>query len=326
MEQDAPTQAEEERQNPVKPSPRRLGAGLAGVASLALAGSIVLLPGFGLFIAPIALLPVLQQIPAGRSTSAAWGWVVAGLVLILLAGGGTIWAVVLGAYVFVVVLPALSIEAWLRFDWSQARWLAVSAAMATVISLGVVAVLVQPADPVSGTAAAIQEPFDDLAEMSGSAGVSKVDLYRELDRLEVGLKWIAPSFPVSYLILVLFWARPRLDILGLKLPTVAFEEFSNDEFLPWAFAIAGMGTLALGGTFRWVAINLLMTVVILYFAQGLAIIRAHLARWIGRGWLVRWGLGLLCLQMPIAVLVAALGIVDSFYRLRPQPDNGGGNP
>jgi hypothetical protein len=65
-------------------------------------------------------------------------------------------------------------------------------------------------------------------------------------------------------------------------------------------------------------------VLILYFVQGLAIIRAHLARWIGRGWLVRWGVVLLCLQGPIPVLVTALGVADNFHPLRPRVDDDGG--
>jgi hypothetical protein len=37
--------------------------------------------------------------------------------------------------------------------------------------------------------------------------------------------------------------------------------------------------------------------------------------------LVRWGIGLLSIQLPI--LVAALGLVDSFFELRqPANDNG----
>jgi hypothetical protein len=67
------------------------------------------------------------------------------------------------------------------------------------------------------------------------------------------------------------------------------------------------------------ALNALIAVLILYFVHGLAIIRAHLARFVGRGWLVRWGVVLLCLQVPLPLLVAALGLGDSFFQLRPRP-------
>ncbi|MCP4898713.1 MAG: DUF2232 domain-containing protein [bacterium] len=325
MEPDAQPQAELEHRESVKPPPRRLSAGVAGVASLALAASLVVLPGFGLLVAPLALIPVLQQVPAGRTTAMAWSWVVAGLIVVILAGGGATWAVILGAYLFVVVIPAVSVEAWSRYGWSQGRWIALNSAFMAALSLLVVALMALPEDPLTYTAAVMQGPFDEIAEMSGSAGVPKAELYREIDRLEASLKWIMPSVPIGYLVLILFWVRPRLAILGLKVPAVAFEEYSSDEMLPWAFVATGVGTLLLDGTPRWIAINLLMTVMILYFAHGLAIIRAHLARWVGRGWFVRWGLGLLCLRMPIPVVVAALGIVDSFYRLRPRKDTGGGN-
>ncbi len=80
----------------------------------------------------------------------------------------------------------------------------------------------------------------------------------------------------------------------------------------------------LSGTARWVALNLLVSVLALYFIHGLAIIRAHLARWIGRGWLVRWGVAFVALQMPLPAVVALLGLVDAFRPLRPQPNEDGG--
>jgi hypothetical protein len=129
---------------------------------------------------------------------------------------------------------------------------------------------------------------------------------------------------MGYLVVVLFWMRPRLPLLGLPVKVAPFEEYRNDEWLAVLFVLAGGGTLLFGGTLRWIAINLLVTVLILYFVQGLAMIRAHLARWFGRGWLVRWGVVLLCLQIPIPLLVAALGVADSFHPLRPQVDDDGG--
>jgi len=135
---------------------------------------------------------------------------------------------------------------------------------------------------------------------------------------------VLPSVPVAYLVAVLFWVRPRLPVLGLPVEVGDFEAYRNDDWLAAAFVIGGVGTLLLSGIARWAAINLLVVVLILYFVQGLAMIRAHLARWIGRGWLVRWGVVLLCVQGPMPLLVAALGVADSFHPLRPQPDNNGG--
>ena len=51
----------------------------------------------------------------------------------------------------------------------------------------------------------------------------------------------------------------------------------------------------------------------------------------GRPWtgdrvarLVRWGIALLCLQGPLPLVVATLGIADSFRSLRPRVDDDGG--
>jgi hypothetical protein len=104
----------------------------------------------------------------------------------------------------------------------------------------------------------------------------------------------------------------------------AFEEYRNDDWLAAGFALAGLGTLFLAGTPRWIAVNVLIAVLILYFVQGLAMIRAHLARWLGKGWLVRWGVALLCLQGPLPLVVAALGIADGFFELRPRTGDDGG--
>ena len=116
-----------------------------------------------------------------------------------------------------------------------------------------------------------------------------------------------------------------LQLLGLPMSTKSFEEYRSEEWLPAAFAVTGISTLLLSGTARWVAVNLLGAVLALYFIHGLAIIRAHLARWIGRGWFVRWGLVFLCLPLPIPVLVSTLGLADSFFELRPQVNETGGN-
>ena len=92
------------------------------------------------------------------------------------------------------------------------------------------------------------------------------------------------------------------------------------------FALSGLGALFLSGSLRWVALNLLIAVLLLYFVQGLAMIRAHLARWLGRGWFVRWGVALMCIYPPMPILVAALGVADSFFPLRPTASDDGGNP
>ena len=108
------------------------------------------------------------------------------------------------------------------------------------------------------------------------------------------------------------------------MPVEPFELYRGDEWLAAGFAVGGLGTVFLEGTPRWLAVNLLIAVLMLYFVQGLAMIRAHLARWVGRGWLVRWGVALLCLQGPLPLVVAALGIADGFFPLRPRIGDDGG--
>ena len=155
-------------------------------------------------------------------------------------------------------------------------------------------------------------------------GLAEGEVELALDAAERMVAWILPAIPIAYLVAVLFWARPRLALLGYPMASGPFEDYRNDEWLAAVFAISGIGTLVLQGTPRWVALNILVAVLILYFVQGLAIIRAHLARWIGRGWLVRWGVVLLSLQVPMPLFVAALGVADSFHSLRPRVDDDGG--
>jgi hypothetical protein len=166
-----------------------------------------------------------------------------------------------------------------------------------------------------------------MSELYASAGMQESEIERMLITIEPAGPLIAlllPTAPVAYFVVVLFWVRPRLPLLGLPVSVGEFEQYRNDEWLAALFACSGIGTLLLSGTFRWVALNLLALTLILYFVQGLAMIRAHLARWFGRGWLVRWGVALLCLQGPMPLLVATLGIADSFHSLRPRTDDDGG--
>jgi hypothetical protein len=223
----------------------------------------------------------------------------------------------------VVVLPILTIEIWQRFRWSEGRWVAVAAMLAVVGSLVASAVTVLPQAPVEGTAVHLREAIDSWEEASAEAGLPRGQSELQLDLFERLFSWVLPSLPVAYLVMVLFWIRPRLVVLGFPMEISTFEEYRSEEWLPAGFAVAGIATVALAGTARWVALNVLVAILILYFVHGLAIIRAHLVRWLGRSWAVRWGVGLLCLQPPVPVLVAALGLADSFFRLRPQTQGDG---
>lgn len=299
-------------------SRRSLGALGSGLVSLLLYGSLFVLPLVGLLVAPLGLIPVLQYSARHTSGVAAWGWVAALLGVTAAAGGGTAGLVFFAGYVTVIVLPALAVEWWRRAGWSDGRWAAAAGFAGLVFVLAAVVGLAWPQAPVPWTTAWLRTAGEQALQLYQKLGVSRGGLQLALDASERNLTWILPALPVTYLVTILFWVRPRLPLLGFAWKPVPFEEYRNDDWLPVTFVLGGIGTLALAGTGRWVAVNVLATVLILYFVQGLAIIRAHLVRYLGRGWFVRWGIALLCLQVPLPVFVAALGIADSFFSLRPR--------
>ncbi len=302
----------------------RLGAASSGLVALLLVGALFAIPLLGLLIAPLALLPVVHFQAGGRHGFRAWGPVVGLLGVASAAGMAAIALPLLAAYVLLVVLPAVSIEAWARWGWSEGRWAAVATLTATVLVLIVVAGVAAPQTPMDAVSSWLRTAAMDASEMYAAWGLAEGEVELALDAAERMASWVLPSMPVAYLVIVLFWVRPRLPLLGYPMAAGAFEDYRNDEWLAAVFAITGIGTLALQGTARWAVLNLLVVVLILYFVQGLAIIRAHLARWIGRGWLVRWGVVLLSLQVPMPLFVAALGVADSFHSLRPRVDEDGG--
>jgi hypothetical protein len=308
------------------PLPRipRLGAAASGLVSLLLVGGLFVIPFFGLLIAPMGALPVIHFQSSGAAGYRAWGPVVALLLVASGAGGAGIAIPLLSAYLLLVVLPAATVEAWMRWRWSEGRWIAVATLIGVTACLAATAMVARPKAPMEAVSGWLRAASDDAGELYAAWGLAEGEVALALDAAERVASWVLPSLPVAYLVVALFWLRPRLALLGLGVDVGAFEDYRNDEWLAAVFAVAGIGTLVLGGTARWVAVNLLIAALILYFVQGLAIIRAHLARWFGRGWLVRWGVVLLCLQGPLPLLVAVLGVADSFHPLRPRADDDGG--
>ncbi len=305
----------------------RFGAVASGALSLFFVSSLLFFFPLGLIVAPLGLIPVVQQVAVGRRSVESWGWVVA-LLTTLTVGGVTILGLHLGtfllAYVLVVVVPVLSVELWQRIRCPEGRWVAATTLAGCALCLATVVGLAWPEPPLEALSEWWQQAAATAEQAYREVGVSSGQLELALDAVETVVPWTAPSIPVAYLVVILFWIRPRLPMLGFSLPIEAFENFRAEEWLPAVFAVSGVGTLLLRGTSRWVATSLLITVLMLYFVQGLAIIRAHLARWVGRGWLVRWGVVLVCLQGPMPLLVAALGMVDGFHTLRPRPSDDGG--
>jgi len=312
-----------EAQTP-RPQIPRLGAAASGLVALLLVGGLFVIPFLGMLIAPLGSLPVLHFQSGGAPGYRAWGPVAAMLVVVAFAGFAGFALPLLAVYSLLVVLPSVTVELWVRFRWSEGRWVAVVILAGLLASLAAVVAIASPQTPMEAVAAWMRAASEDAGELYASWGLAQGNVELALDAAERAASWVLPSVPVAYLVVVLFWMRPRLPLLGLPVTVAPFEAYRNDEWLAAFFVLAGAGTLLFDGTLRWVAINLLVTVLILYFVQGLAMIRAHLARWFGRGWLVRWGVALLCLQGPMPLLVAALGVADSFHPLRPKVDDDGG--
>ena len=312
-----------EMQTPLPRIPR-LGAAASGLVSLLLVGSLFVIPFFGLLIAPLAALPILHFQSGGGLGYRSWGPVVGLLLVASGAGAAGITIPLLAFYLLLVVLPAATVEAWTRWRWSEGRWIAVATMIGVVACLGAIAMAAWPQTPMAAVSGWLRAASDDAGELYAAWGLAEGEVGLALDAAERVASWVLPSIPVAYLVVVLFWLRPRLALLGMGADVGTFEDYRNDDWLAAVFVVAGIATLLLGGVPRWIAINFLIAVLILYFVQGLAIIRAHLARWFGRGWLVRWGVVLLCLQGPLPLLVAALGVADNFHSLRPRADDDGG--
>lgn len=298
--------------------PFRPGVLTAGVLSLLLYLSLLGLPLLGVLVAPMSAVPVLSVRGGSAAMTAAWGW--PALALAALAGTDHSGAglALLAGYLMLVVLPSVSISWWSAAGWSEGRWVTVTTGVGLVLILGLVLALSQ-GHPVEATRAWVHQAAGQAEAMYTNLGMGRGEVGLMMDRAESWLSWMLPGLITGYLVLTLFWLRPRLRLLGLPVQTAPFEAYRNDEWVPAAFAVAGAGTFFLGGAPRWVAVNLLTAVLILCFVQGLAMIRAHVVRFVGRGLLVRWGLGLICLQVPLAFVVMALGMIDSFHSLRPAP-------
>lgn len=305
----------------------RLGATASGLVALLLVSALYFLFPFGAVVAPLGLLPVFHFQSGEGSGVRAWGPVAALLVMAALLGVADLFLPLLLSYLLVIVLPSSSAEMWVRFGWNEGRWVLATTLAASIASLAVVTWIASPSTPIEAAEVWSDEAMTGVSELYLESGVPESEVDRILVAVEPVKTLIAmlmPIAPVAYVVMVLFWVRPRLQLLGLPVEVADFESFRNDDLLAALFALAGIGTLVFNGVGRWVAVNLLAVALILYFVQGLAMIRAHLARWFGRGWLVRWGVALLCLQGPLPLLVATLGIADSFRPLRPRVDDDGG--
>ena len=111
------------------------------------------------------------------------------------------------------------------------------------------AVVTMPAGPVEGVATAMRAAADDAKEMYGAMGFAEGEIELAFDASERVVPWVLPSVVIAYVIIVLFWIRPRIPLLGYDVEVAPFEEYRGDEWLAAVFAAVGSWS-ALS---RWVA-------------------------------------------------------------------------
>jgi hypothetical protein len=261
-----------------RPQIPRLGAAASGLVALLLVGALFLIPFLGLLIAPLGSLPVLHYQAGGAPGYRAWGPVAALLVVASLGGFAGFALPLLAAYALLVILPSATVDIWLRWRLSEGQWIAAATLAGLLATLIAVIAVASPQTPMEAVAGWMRAASEDAAELYAAWGLAEGSVELALDAAERAAAWVLPSVPVAYLVVVLFWMRPRLPLLGLPVPVATFEEYRNDEWLAALFVVAGGGTLLLGGTLRWVV-----------FCTGFsydsgpprALVRARLARALG---------------------------------------------
>jgi Predicted membrane protein (DUF2232) len=305
------------------PSLRFFGPGVAGLLSLLVFASLLLLPILGVFLALLAPLPLVHVLARGRTTFLAWGWVAIGLVsAVFLFRTPWLVAACVG-YLLVAVWPAVSVETWLRRSWSTGRWAAIVTLVALGVSLAVAWAVFWPAMPGEGLIGLVTRLMSGASEMlkalGEGAGGEEIVI-----RATRTVAYLAPSLVATYVLSGALWLRPRLPLLGLPRGVEPFPLYSSEEWLPVGFALGGLGWVFAPEPYKWLAANLLVTVLGLYFIHGLAIILFYLGRRFGSNRWVRLGVVVLALQIPVALVFSALGLTDSFFRLRRENANDGG--
>ena len=300
---------------PSPPSLRLFGPGMAGLFSLLVFASLPLLPILGVFLALLAPLPLVHVVAGGRTSFVAWGWVAVGLVsAVFLFRAPWLVALCVG-YLLVAVWPAVSVETWLRRQWSTGRW----AAIVALVALGVVSVVVtaalwptMPGEGLIQLFARLMAGASELVKALGEGAGGEELMARAMQVVA----YLTPSMAAMYVLSGALWLRPRLPLLGLPRGSEPFPLYTSEEWLPVGFVVGGLGWVFAPEPYKWLAANLLVTVLGLYFVHGLAIILFYLGRRFGMNRWVRLGVVVLALQIPVALVFSALGLADTFFGLR----------
>jgi hypothetical protein len=305
------------------PSLRFVGPGMAGLFSLLVFASLPLLPLVGVFLALLASLPLVHVVATGRPSFLAWGWVAVGM-----AGAVLVWrqpwmVAATAGYLLVAVWPAVSVETWLRRPWSTGRWAAVVALVALGIAVAVMTAVVYPAPPADALTQVFVRAGGGVASIGKLLGEGAGGEELVAQALHMAA-YLAPAFAALYVLTAALWLRPRLPLLGMARGAEPFPLYASEEWLPVGFALGGLGWVFAPEPAKWLAANLLVTVLGLYFVHGLAIILFYLGRRFGGNRWVRLGVMVFALQIPVALAFSALGLADSFFRLRRGGADDGG--
>ncbi len=306
---------------PRPPLLRQLGPGLAGLLSLLVFLSLPLLPLLGVFTAVLAPLPLVQLLAASGGTVLGWGWVLIALTGVALASWWPGAIALTAGYLLIAAWPAFSVELWMRHRWSSGRWLALVTGGALALLAGVLAALSYPEAPSVVVERLLAPSAAASPGLAGLLGLSRWSGEEMVAAALATVSMLAPAFGALYVAAVALWLRPRLPLLGLPVGQERFASFTSEEWLPVAFIIGGLGWVLAAGVAKWFSVNILVTVLGLYFVHGLAIIHHYLGRRLASKRLVRLAVGLIAVQMPLALAVAAAGLTDAFVRLR----RGGGD-
>lgn len=296
------------------------GPFVAGVVSLLFYGALFLVPLIGGFVALLSPLPLVRELAFGRPAFAAWGWVLVVLVGVALVAPSS-WVVMAAAgYLLVAVWPSVSVEAWQRRSWPTGRWLAVLTLGAWALVSGVAAAFLGPdkvTEKLPQMAVQWVQEHDQAAQLWG---LGKSELLQAAAALA---GYLSPFLVAVYVMGVglLLWSK--LPLLGFVQGRESFLFYASDEWLPLGFVTGGLGWVFAPGVWGWLSANLLACVLALYFVHGTAIILTYLGpRWGSSRW-IRMAVVVLGIQVPIAFIYAGLGLLDSFIKLRPSPNNEG---
>jgi uncharacterized protein YybS (DUF2232 family) len=172
-----------------------------------------------------------------------------------------------------------------------------------------------PAHPAEAMAEQLQTAVSETAKTFGTLGgdLGAAELLAQGVQLSA---YLVPALGALFVLSAALWLRPRLPLLGLPRGEEPFAHYASEEWLPLAFAVGGLGWVFAPPLPKWLATNLFVTVLGLYFLHGMAIIHFYLGRRLGTNRWVRLAVALIALQIPVALALSALGLTDAFFRLR----------